>query len=274
MSSVNQQLSLYIPHVFANVTDRRISEAFVNNDYGVVSSVDKVSKVDKTGHKYNSVYIHFSKWNDTETVRRFQERVISDEHEARVVYDDPWFWIVLENKGEKHISGDRRKTIDISSKSEFPTISKTDLIKKVLKIAPIVPAPAPAHVEPVLEQFNHEQFNLEHLALEQYNQEQEQLQLQYLRQQQIYEQNCYYTPMAIPMQFYIPAHQQQYYEQPTQPSYNLVSCDYAEILERKITQLMEENKMLREQYDIDEDEHSDFIDELNNREYYMQSQQY
>jgi len=114
------------------------------------------------------------------------------------------------------------------------------------------------------------------LAQEQFNKEQEQQQLQYLRQQQIYEQNCYYTPMAIPMQFYVPAHQQlQYYEQqPTQPSYNLVSCDYAEILEKKIAQLMEENKMLREQYDIDEDEHSDFIDELNNREYYMLSQQY
>jgi hypothetical protein len=31
------------------------------------------------------------------------------------MYDDPWYWLVLENKGKKHVPGDRKPRIDLDA---------------------------------------------------------------------------------------------------------------------------------------------------------------
>ena len=90
-------LSLFIPRVFSNISETRISQIFHKLGYGKVSRVDFIEKVGTTG-KYKSAYIHFDYWYDNDSSLRFQEKVADPEREARVVYDDPWFWIVLENK--------------------------------------------------------------------------------------------------------------------------------------------------------------------------------
>jgi hypothetical protein len=101
MSSVNQSLSLFIPYVFVNITEARVANVFLSNGYGEVHHVDFVPKTDKNGKHYNSAYVHFNHWFDSPTVVNFQERVTSPDKDARVVYDDPWFWIVLENTAVK-----------------------------------------------------------------------------------------------------------------------------------------------------------------------------
>jgi hypothetical protein len=97
----NQSLSLYIPRVFNNFTRDDIANIFKKLHLGQVSRVDFVEKVGNDGQFFNSVYIHFAYWFDTITVRNFQERVVNPGKEARLVYDDPWYWIVLENKTTK-----------------------------------------------------------------------------------------------------------------------------------------------------------------------------
>jgi len=77
----------------------------VDQGLGDVGRIDKVSKVDKKGKKYNSVYLHFKVWYDTPGAQSFQDRVLTPEKEARIVYDDPWHWIVLENKVVKQERG-------------------------------------------------------------------------------------------------------------------------------------------------------------------------
>ena len=87
-------ISLYIPRVFKNIGAKRIESVFHNLRIGKVSAVNFTPKVGKHGH-YNSVSIHFEYWYDNVAARNFQEKVIFN-NGARIIYDDPWFWIVQE----------------------------------------------------------------------------------------------------------------------------------------------------------------------------------
>jgi hypothetical protein len=111
MSFVDQSLSLFIPRVFPNITQERIADIFYALGLGNVKRVDRVLKQDANGNEYYSVYVHFDQWYETLSVARFQERVTNPDKEARIVYDDPWWWIVLENKGTKRTPGDRKSTL-------------------------------------------------------------------------------------------------------------------------------------------------------------------
>jgi hypothetical protein len=112
MSAITN-MSLYIPHVFANISEDRIIDAFEGQSIGKVKNIDLVGKLGKDGKPYNAVYVHFEYWFDNSVARNFQERVLNPNKEARIVYEDPWFWIVLENKAQKHVSGSRKARIEI-----------------------------------------------------------------------------------------------------------------------------------------------------------------
>jgi hypothetical protein len=103
-SIIDQNLSLFIPHVFSSITEERIAKVFESNNIGIVKRVDFVNKVDKKGKSYNSVFVHFSTWFEDSVVANFQERVLNPDKEARIVYDDPWYWIVLKNNGSQRLS--------------------------------------------------------------------------------------------------------------------------------------------------------------------------
>jgi sporulation protein YlmC with PRC-barrel domain len=118
MSAMNN-VSLYIPHVFADISKEEVINIFESLRIGKVSNIDFVNKIsDQT--QYNAAYIHFEYWYDNTAARNFQERVLNPDKEARIVYDDPWYWIVLENKAKKHVSGDRkpRVVLDLQEKEE------------------------------------------------------------------------------------------------------------------------------------------------------------
>jgi len=114
MSSVNQKLSLYIPHVFPNISDERIRGVFLEQNLGDVGRIDRVSKIDKNGKNYFGVYLHFNSWCEGATALHFQERVLTPEGEARIVYDDPWHWIVLENTGSKRDPAERKVCVNLT----------------------------------------------------------------------------------------------------------------------------------------------------------------
>jgi heat shock protein HspQ len=113
MSVINHQMSLYIPHVFANIGEDKIRKTFNLLDIGLVDHIDFVSKLGKDGKLYNSVYIHFSQWYNNVSTFNFQQRLKNLDKQTRVVYDDPWYWIVLENNSHKFISGERKQRINL-----------------------------------------------------------------------------------------------------------------------------------------------------------------
>ena len=114
MSSSFNNVSLYIPHVFSNISKKTVVDTFENLKIGAVKRVDLVYKKN-AGGDYNAAYIHFNYWYDNIAARNFQERVLDTTREARIVYDEPWYWIVLENKGAKADSTKRKPRIDIKA---------------------------------------------------------------------------------------------------------------------------------------------------------------
>jgi hypothetical protein len=114
MSAI-KNMSLFIPHVYANFTSAAVFNIIQDMGIGEVKNVDFVSKTGSDGKPYNAVYIHFYQWYDNIVAHNFQERVLNPSKEARIMYDEPWYWIVLENKGKKHVPGDRKPRIDLDA---------------------------------------------------------------------------------------------------------------------------------------------------------------
>ena len=96
-----QPLSIYIPRVFPNISKERIAAIFQNLDLGVVRQVDLVWRENANNEPYNMAFIHMRSWSDSAASENFQEKLIDPTREARIVYDDPWYWIVLENRNPK-----------------------------------------------------------------------------------------------------------------------------------------------------------------------------
>ena len=119
----NQMLSLYIPHVFPNFTSEYIASVFENLDFGRIDHVDLVSKQDKNGKMYNAAYVHFAVWYEGPAILNFQERVVDPNKEARIVHDDPWYWIILENKAKKVEPGVRKPIINLSENNKPEVIA-------------------------------------------------------------------------------------------------------------------------------------------------------
>ena len=107
-------MSIYIPHVFSNINADRIIRVFESLSLGKVNNIDFVEKMSAYGTTYNAAYIHFEYWYDTVVSQSFQERVRNPDKEARLVYDEPWYWIVLENRGSKTNSGTRKLRINLT----------------------------------------------------------------------------------------------------------------------------------------------------------------
>ena len=116
MSSV-RNISLYIPRVFPNYSKSDIRRTFEKLSIGKVSKIDLVPRMCGVT-LYNSVYIHFEYWYDNVAAINFQERVLDPNQEARLVYDDPWYWIVFENTAKRHIPGERKARINLGDLNE------------------------------------------------------------------------------------------------------------------------------------------------------------
>lgn len=123
MSNNFENMSVYIPHVFPNISEQRIRAIFDKLNIGKVSNMDFVAKFDRNGRTYNAVYIHFYYWHNTPAAINLQKRILDPAQEARIVYDDPWYWVLLENTGKKHVVNGRKKRINLELELE-PTLQE------------------------------------------------------------------------------------------------------------------------------------------------------
>lgn len=90
--------SIYIPRVFNNISNQKIISAFEQYDIGTISSIDVTRKTGLDSKCYKVVFIHFSHWNEYNSAAvNLRERIENPDKEARLVYDDPWYWILLPN---------------------------------------------------------------------------------------------------------------------------------------------------------------------------------
>lgn len=97
---INQRLSLVIPRVFPQYIDEaKIIKIFRDQKLGEIFKVNIVRMPSEKGRKYPiyKAYLYFSVWFESIIVQNFQDRIYGKHRQARVVYDDPWYWTVFQN---------------------------------------------------------------------------------------------------------------------------------------------------------------------------------
>ena len=105
--------SVYIPRVFSNITEDNIRNIFSIMDIGEVSRVDFISKENSKGEKYNMVFVWFSHWNDENSAAmNLKEKIEDPNTQAKFVYDDPWYWILLPNTSKGETSKGETSNVD------------------------------------------------------------------------------------------------------------------------------------------------------------------
>ena len=98
-TTFNPTMSLHIPHVFPNITVEMIKQSFAKWQIGNVNHVDLVPK---KGKKYNMAFVYFDTWyEDSLNAVHMQERICDPSKVAKLVYNDPKYWILCEYKPKK-----------------------------------------------------------------------------------------------------------------------------------------------------------------------------
>ena len=132
MSTNMKNISLFIPHIFANYRKEDVIKVFEDKQIGKVNHIDYIKKFNN-GTDYYAAYIHFDYWYENSDALKLNRDVLDTKKEARIMYEEPWYWIVLENKTPQKIntkSGDRKLRIDIkglSSSSVTISTPKSDV---------------------------------------------------------------------------------------------------------------------------------------------------
>ena len=97
LNVIDQQLSIFIPFVFPNITQDRIGQTFHKLNLGDVERVDFVDKVEGK-KKYKMAFVHLKEWYMNESVGNIHDALLNGKGTSRIVYDDPWFWNIFVNK--------------------------------------------------------------------------------------------------------------------------------------------------------------------------------
>ena len=93
--------SMCIPRVFSNIGERRVRAIFYNLGYPEIEEIDFVKcegRNKRTGHpeRYNRVFIHFKAMeisSQSTTIHTSINKILNGE-QVKIVYDDPWYWMV------------------------------------------------------------------------------------------------------------------------------------------------------------------------------------
>jgi hypothetical protein len=89
--------SLCIPRVVAGVNKDQVLKIIQSLHLGIIQRIDMIQKKTEKGEMFSRVFIHFSKWNDSEVAAHAKERILSGK-DIKVIYDDPWFWKISANR--------------------------------------------------------------------------------------------------------------------------------------------------------------------------------
>jgi hypothetical protein len=90
--------SLCIPRIFNNIPDNKITTTFENLDIGKIKNIDIIHKIGRDGSTFKMAFVHFESWNYYNSSADNLRKQIEDPNVvAKIVYDDPWHWILLPN---------------------------------------------------------------------------------------------------------------------------------------------------------------------------------
>jgi hypothetical protein len=94
-----------------NIPIHKIKNSFEKLDLGKIKRIDSVIKKSRKGYDYRIAFIHFEYWNMNNIAAiNLREKIENPNKEAKLVYDDPWYWLLLPNKSiQCHVHNDFEK---------------------------------------------------------------------------------------------------------------------------------------------------------------------
>lgn len=105
--------TLYIPYISDNYSVEDIRNIFSKYSIAMVKDVDFVMNMNyNTGLIQRSAYIYIDYWFYSRVSANFVER-LNSENNARLVVNDPEYWIILPSTAKKHIYNGRKLRIDL-----------------------------------------------------------------------------------------------------------------------------------------------------------------
>jgi len=130
-------MSLYISYVYSYSHIEQIRCDMMNaieKFYGLgkVSYIDLILKMDQNSRHFYQAYIHFEFWNDTEIARKWQFELNSKPEQPQILYYcigyevnsvRQYHWKVMKNLSKKHVSGERKLSLNIEENKEKQEIS-------------------------------------------------------------------------------------------------------------------------------------------------------
>ena len=105
--------SVYIPRIFNNIPTEKIVRTFELLNLGKVEKVDIIMKTNKNGNNIKMAFVHFSEWYTSSAATIFRENIENPNVDAKLVYDDPWYWIVYPNTSSMRDSNSTYTSNDI-----------------------------------------------------------------------------------------------------------------------------------------------------------------
>ena len=121
-------MTLYIPRVFANIMDKDIREVFERNYIGKIHHIDFVDKMGKDYKVYHSAYVHFEYWYDTIHARNIQHKLNQSETLLLKVAQNPVAVSLKDTMEEELVAVSLKDTmeeelVEVSLKDTVPDTS-------------------------------------------------------------------------------------------------------------------------------------------------------
>ena len=93
--------SILIPHVWENISPDFVSQIITKLNIGITGRVDVVSRDNSRGGKpSNMMFVHMREWFANTAAQNLRNKILRGE-EGRIVYDDPWHWIIVQARNPR-----------------------------------------------------------------------------------------------------------------------------------------------------------------------------
>ena len=103
-------LSIYIPRIFTNISTSQIAQVFESLDLGKIERIDMIPYVNAKGEPLYRAFVYI-KWANNTATNHLQAKILDPEQQAKIVYQEPWYWLLLPNKTPmtaKEVATERR----------------------------------------------------------------------------------------------------------------------------------------------------------------------
>ena len=109
-------ITLCIPRVFMNITEKRIRHTFYQLKLGFITKIDMVLSKTPKGENIYKVFIHFKHFFENNNAQQALN-TLKEGKEIKVIYDDPWFWKVFEYKKPSKTTNRNQSSNSFQSKN-------------------------------------------------------------------------------------------------------------------------------------------------------------